>query len=106
MERTIILQKSKKKGKRYSVTMKGFPNMSNHMHEFGSDVGKTFIDEASEKQKKAWIARHSTNKNWDEVHSPVYYSRHILWGKNRDIKKNIKDLAKLLNSKIIVKGEL
>jgi len=103
-QKTIILEKSKNKGKRFKVTMENFPGIKRHSHHFGSDVGKTFIDQGDLKKKKAWIARHSVNKNWDNIHSPIFYSRHLLWGKFPDLDKNIKELAKLLDAKFIVKN--
>ena len=69
-------------------------------HHFGSDVGKTFVDNRTEKEKKAWEARHRQDKNWNNKHSGIYYSRHLLWGKHKDLKKNIKDLEKKDNIKI------
>lgn len=91
---TYILKKSGNKGKRFVIIM------DNMKHHFGSDVGKTFVDNRTEKEKDAWIARHRQDKNWNNKHSGIYYSRHLLWGKHKDLKKNIKDLEKLLNVKI------
>ena len=105
MEKTVILQKSKRKGKRYKVTMKGFPNMTDHSHDFGSDVGKTYIDGATDKQKKAWIARHSKDKGYDNIHSGIFYSKKLLWN-TPSLKKNIDLLSNELNSKFIVKFKL
>ena len=75
MSRKIILSKSKTKGKRFRVEMIGFGDMKDHMHNFGSDVGKTFIDHSDEKKKSAW--------NSDSL------------------KQNIKILAKKLNAIIV-----
>ena len=93
---TYILKKSGNKGKRFVIIM------DNMKHHFGSDVGKTFVDNRTEKEKKAWEARHRQDKNWNNKHSSIYFSRHLLWGKHKDLKKNIKDLEKLLNVKIKV----
>ena len=93
---TYILKKSTNKGKRFVIIM------DNMKHHFGSDVGKTFVDGRSEKEKQAWISRHKNDKNWNNKHSGIYYSRHLLWGKHKDLKKNIKLLEKLLNVKIKV----
>lgn len=91
---TYILKKSGNKGKRFVIIM------DNMKHHFGSDVGKTFVDNRTEKEKKAWEARHRQDKNWNNKHSGIYYSRHLLWGKHKDLKKNIKDLEKKDNIKI------
>jgi hypothetical protein len=70
-------------------------------HHFGSDVGKTFIDGRSEKEKSNWIKRHSVNKNWDNKHSSIYYSRMLLWTEPT-LKEAIKKLQKKNNIKIKV----
>ncbi len=95
---TYILKKSNQKNKRFVIIMQD----RGHRHDFGSDVGKTYIDGRSQKEKDAFIKRHRVNKNWDNKHSSIYYSRHLLWGKHTDLKKNIKELEKLLNVKIKV----
>ena len=92
---TYILKKSDKKGKRFVIIM------DKMNHHFGSDVGKTFIDGRSEKEKDAWLKRHQVNKNWNNKHSSIFFSRHLLWN-TKDLKKNIKLLEKLLNVKIKV----
>ena len=95
---TYILKKSDKKGKRFVIIMQD----RNHRHHFGSDVGKTFVDGRTEKEKSNWEARHKQDKNWNNKHSGIFFSRYLLWGKHKDLKKNIKDLEKLLNVKIKV----
>ena len=94
--KNYILKKSKRKGKRFEI------DMNDMSHHFASDVGKTFIDGRTIKEKDAWIARHKNDKNWNDKHSGIYYSRHLLWGKFPDLKKNIK----LLEKKDKVKIEL
>ena len=93
---TYILKKSDKKGKRLVIIM------DKMKHHFGSDVGKTFVDNRTEKEKLAWEARHKNDKGWNIKHSGIYYSRHLLWGKHKDLKKNIKDLEKKDDIKIKV----
>ena len=93
---TYILKKSSSKGKRLVIIM------DNMKHHFGSDVGKTYIDGRTDIERDAWIARHQVNKNWNNEHSSIYYSRYLLWGKHKSLKKNIKDLEKKNNVKIKV----
>tara|TARA_R110002050_G_scaffold1454_2_gene10432 strand:+ start:475 stop:774 length:300 start_codon:yes stop_codon:yes gene_type:complete len=95
---TYILKKSNQKNKRFVIIMQE----RNHRHNFGSDKGKTYIDGRTQKEKENWIARHRVNTNWDNKHSSIFFSRHLLWGKHTDLKKNIKELEKLLNVKIKV----
>lgn len=96
---TYILKRSNRKGKRFVMEM---PSLK-HSHHFGSDVGKTFIDHGDEKKKSAWIARHKQDKGWNNKHSGIYFSRHLLWGDSKNLNENIKDLEKKLNVKIIKK---
>lgn len=105
MEKIVILEKSKNKGKRYKVTMKGFDGIEPHSHHFGSDVGKTFIDHKDEKKKKAWEARHSKDKGYDNIHSGIFYSKKLLWN-TPSLKKNIELLSTELDAKFIVKFKL
>jgi len=96
---TYILKKSEKKGKRFVIIMQD----RGHRHDFGSDVGKTFIDGRTEKEKQNWMARHRVNKNWDNKHSSMYYSRMLLWTEPT-LKEAIKKLEK--KNKIKIKVEL
>ena len=104
-KKKLILSKSKRKGKRFRIDMKNFDNMEDHHHDFGSDIGRTFIDGRSEKEKSSWIARHSKNKNYDSIHSSIYFSKMLLWN-TPDLKKNIALLGKKLDANIIVKFKL
>tara|TARA_R110000824_G_scaffold101879_2_gene241889 strand:- start:303 stop:605 length:303 start_codon:yes stop_codon:yes gene_type:complete len=96
MKEVYILKKSDRKGKRFVIIME----TRGHKHHFGSDVGKTYIDGRTDRERDAWIARHRNDKGWDNRHSGIYYSRHLLWGESRDLKENIKTLEKKDNVKI------
>jgi len=93
---TYILKKSNRKAKRFVMIM---PSL-NHRHDFGSDVGKTFIDHGDEKKKAAWVARHKQDKGWDNPHSGIFFSKSLLWGESKSLKENIKALEKKLKVKI------
>ena len=95
---TYTLEKSNRSGKRFVIEMD-----DNMKHHFGSNVGKTYIDGRTDTYKKNWIARHQVNKNWNNKHSGIYYSRHLLWGKYKSLQKNIDELEKKDNIKIINK---
>ena len=90
-----ILKKSKRKGKRFEI------DMNDMSHHFGSDVGKTYIDGRTIKEKDAWIARHKGNKNYNNKHSSIYYSRHLLWSE-----PTLKEAIKKLQKKDKIKIEL
>ena len=89
-----ILKNSTNKGKRYVIIMG-----DTMQHHFGSDVGKTYIDGRSNKEKNAWEARHKGDKNYNNIHSGIYWSRFLLWNK-KSLKESIKELEKKLNIKI------
>lgn len=100
MVRTIIISKSKRKGKRLSVNMKDFDGIKDMIHHFGSDVGSTFIDHKDKIKRDNWYARHSVSKFWDNIHSPLFFSRKLLW-ETDNWSKNLRMLSKLLDSVII-----
>jgi len=102
-KKLIILQKSNKKDKRFKVSMKNFDNMKDHSHDFGSKTGKTYVDNRTDKERLAFLARHKSDKNFNNIHSGIYYSKNLLWGTSKDLNKNIKELEKKLNTKIINK---
>ncbi len=97
MKEVYILEKSKRKGKRFVIIM---PDR-NHRHDFGSDVGKTFIDHKDLKKKKNWEARHKSDRNYNSKHSGIYFSKNLLWTEptlNKAIKKlELKDNIKIIN---------
>ena len=95
---TYTLQKSKRKDKRFVLSMG-----ENMKHHFGSKTGKTYIDCRTDKERNAFLARHKGDKNFNNKHSGIYYSRHLLWGENKDLNKNIKKLENKLKAKIINK---
>jgi|MEHZ01.4.fsa_nt_MEHZ011191826.1_1 hypothetical protein len=88
-----ILKNSTNKGKRYVIVM------DNMNHHFGSDVGKTYIDGRTDKEKNAWEARHKGNKNYNDIHASIFWSKNLLWNK-KSLKESIKSLEKKLNIKI------
>ena len=90
-----ILRKSNRKGKRFQIVME------DHSHSFGSDVGKTFIDGRTEKEKQNWEARHRNDKNYNNKHSAIYHSRKLLWTEPK-LKDAIKKYEKEHNVKIKV----
>ena len=69
---------SKAKNKRFYVVY------DKKLINFGSSVGKAFIDHHDEKKRKAWKARHSMilkdgSPAYKNKHSPSYWSYNILW---------------------------
>ena len=91
---SYYLETSKRKGKRYSITTP----QGTQIH-FGSDIGKTFIDHGDETVKKNWIARHKTNKNFNNMSSGIFWSNNLLWNKP-SLVESIKDVEKRFNIRI------
>ena len=89
-----ILKKSKNMGKRYVIIMS-----KDMEHHFGSAGGKTYIDGRSDVEKDAWIARHKGDKNYNNKHSGIYWSKNLLWNK-KTLNESIKDMEKRLGVKI------
>ena len=82
----ISLDKSKRDGKRYVIV---FDNPKRTIH-FGSDVGTTYIDEGDKEKRDNYIARHKVNEDWSKV-NPGSLSRYLLWGKSKNINRNLRD---------------
>ena len=95
-KKLYILKKSNNKGKRFEILME------DHSHHFGSDVGKTFIDGRTQKEKENWINRHRKTKSYNSKHSALYHSRKLLWNKPT-LKEAIKEYETNHKLKIINK---
>lgn len=95
-ENIYVLKKSGSKDKRFLIDMPTY----GHKHHFGSSSGKTFVDSRTDKERDAWVARHKGDAGWNNKHSGIYYSRHLLWGKHKSLNENIKALEKKDNIKI------
>ena len=68
---------------------------------YKSDNNKNYILKKSKRKGKRFEID-MNDMSWNDKHSGIYYSRHLLWGKFPDLKKNIK----LLEKKDKVKIEL
>jgi len=55
---------------------------------FGQKDSKTYVNGASDTTRKAYIARHKVNEDWDKV-NPASLSRFILWGNSKNLNDNI-----------------
>jgi len=56
---------------------------------FGARDGRTFIDHKDPKIKAAWMARHKHDRGWDDPSKGIFYSRHLLWGAEPSISKQL-----------------
>ena len=89
-----MLEQIKNKAFKLGATSVGYSRVKNkkyyveyndHIINFGSDVGQTYLDHKDDKKRAAWVARHSKikNKNGEYVYkiktSPSYWSYKHLW---------------------------
>lgn len=56
---------------------------------FGSKNSKTYLDHKDKDKRRAYIARHEKNEDWQSVNAGSL-SRFLLWGDSTDLEKNIK----------------
>jgi len=82
-------------GKKYTFIYKDDDNKKRTIH-FGSETSQTYVEGASEDKKKAYIARHKVNENWNEINAGSL-SLYILWGDSRSIKINLENYKKKFN---------
>ena len=88
----IILKKSNRKNKKFVVEMPEY----GHMHHFGDSRYEDFTTHGNDKRKSSYLARH-WKENWTKanIHSPAFWSRHLLWNKP-SIKASIRTLKEHL----------
>jgi hypothetical protein len=72
--------------------------------DFGLRSGSTFIDHKDEYKRRNYWERHYASRNerhliMNLIPSPALLSALILWGHSTDIKENIKELNKMLDTK-------
>jgi hypothetical protein len=91
-----ILKKSNVKGKRMSVISEG------KKIDFGSNIGKTYIDHNDDKKKDAWIKRHKSGNpdKFDDINSPLFWANVILWNR-KSIDESIRDIQKKYKIRVL-----
>mgnify|MGYP003353295958 FL=1 len=76
-------------------------NYKNKNILFGASGYSDFIlSGGDEKKKKAYIARHKINEDWNDLSKKGTWSRYILWNK-KTLKDSINDMNKRFNINII-----
>jgi len=100
-EKIKSIQASTKRNKRFQVTLE-----NGDKYSFGllNPVRGTYIDHGDKALRENYIMRHYGNPRERELidnlkPSASLYSMYILWGWHTDIKKNIKELNKLIKDK-------
>ena len=90
------LKESPRKTKRYRLV---FDDAS--YVDFGARGGKTVVDGRTQKEREAWIARHSKDKGYDDPTAGIFYSRMLLWSEPT-LKKSVRAFEKKMKKKIDV----
>lgn len=90
----MILRQSPRKDKRYRIIFED----SSYV-DFGAKRGRTFIDGRTEAERQAWIARHKSDKGYNDPSKGIYYSRMLLWTEPT-LKRAIKQLEKKMKKHI------
>ena len=88
----MYIKPSTKKDKRYDAVFHDGSKVS-----FGARGAKTYVDSATDKTKQAWLARHRVRENWNDPKTPGSLAKHILWGKSKSVRENLKSYKKKFN---------
>jgi hypothetical protein len=88
----IDIKPSEKANKRFQVTMN-----NGETFDFGYKNGSTYIDHHDKIKRNNYWARHQNHPKEKElllnfIPSPSLFSAHLLWGKSKNINKNINNL--------------
>ena len=89
-----MLKQSPRKYKRFRIIFD-----DGKFVDFGSDVGKTFVDGRTEKEREAWIARHKDDKYYNDKRSGIYHSRMLLWSEPK-LREAIKEYERIHDVKV------
>ena len=63
---------------------------------FGWKYSTTYINGATDEQRKNYIKRHIVNEDWSSL-NPGSASRYILWGDSKNINTNLNSYLKKFN---------
>jgi len=88
----ISLTKSNIKNKKLVLKLSE-PNKTIH---FGWKGSTTYINGATDEQRKNYLKRHKVNEDWNSI-NPGSASAIILWGKSRNIQENLNTYLKRFN---------
>jgi hypothetical protein len=66
---------------------------------FGSSQHENYTIHKNNERKRLYILRHSKNENWNDIFSPGFWSRWLLWNKPT-LRESIKDIERNFGVKI------
>ena len=84
----IIIQRSKKKDKKFDAVIDGKKTVS-----FGAEGMSDMTQHKDEERKKRYISRHKKNENWNDPKTAGFYAKHVLWNKPA-LQASVADLKK------------
>jgi len=64
---------------------------------FGAKSSSTYLDHHDEAKRKAYIARHKVNEDFNKPMTAGSLSFHLLWGKTTSLRENIAYFRKKFN---------
>jgi len=64
---------------------------------FGSRGSTTYLDHKDEAKRKAYIARHKVNEDFEKPTTAGSLSKHLLWGPTTSLRENIASFKKRFN---------
>jgi len=93
------IQESPKATKRFRVKLSNGQEI-----DFGLKGGSTYIDHHNEIKRRNFWARHFASRNerhliYNLIPSPSLMSAWLLWGKSTNLRENIIELNKMLDTK-------
>ena len=91
----IYFGKSKRKDKRFVAVFRN-PTKTSH---FGLEGAVTFIDGANKTVRDNYLKRHKGDLKTNDPLRAGYLSYYVIWGKHRDVEKNLKDYLKMFKIK-------
>jgi len=84
----VIIQRSKKKDKKFDVIIDGKKTVS-----FGAKGMSDMTQHKDPERKQRYINRHNKNENWNDPKTAGFYAKHVLWNK-ATLQASVSDLKK------------
>lgn len=83
----FILSFSPKPQKKYMVQIDG------KIIHFGDSRYSDFLMNQDPERKKRYLARHFPRENWNDIYTPAFWSRWLLWNEPT-MEESLKDIEK------------
>ncbi len=93
----LQLFKSTLKNKRYKIIL----GDGSAVH-FGDDRYQNYTMHKDPNRKRLYILRHQKNEDWNDIKTPAFWSKHLLWNLPT-LSQSIRDTEKRFDVKIVNK---